>query len=73
MISGESRRISKYEQEKDLLSGATRAFIPDKRVQQGNERVTRERVRKGIAREQQRIPGSPFHPAAASVLSGKFL
>ena len=54
---GEQRRISKYEREKDLLSSANRAFMPNKRVQQGNEGVTRERVRKGIAREQQRIPG----------------
>ena len=42
VISGENRRISKYEREKDLLSGANRAFMPNKRVQQGNEGVTRE-------------------------------
>ena len=41
-MSGESRRISKYEWEKDLLSGAHRAFMFHKRVQQDNEGVTRE-------------------------------
>ena len=41
-MSGERRRISKYEREKDLLSSATRAFMSNKRVQQGNEGVTRE-------------------------------
>ena len=41
-MSGERRRISKYEWEKDLLSSANRAFMPNKRVQQGNEGVTRE-------------------------------
>ena len=50
-MSGERRRISKYEWEKDLLSGANRAFMPNKRVQQVNEGVTRERIRKGITRE----------------------
>ena len=42
VISGERRRISDHQWEKDLLSGVDRAFMPNKRVQQGNEGVTRE-------------------------------
>ena len=64
-MPGERRRISKYEWEKDLLSSANRAFMPNKRVQHVHEGVARESVWKGIAREQQRIAGSPFRPAAA--------
>ena len=65
MISGERQRISNHQWEKDLLSGATRAFMSNKRVQHVHEGVARESVRKGIAREQQRIAGSAFRPAAA--------
>ena len=64
-ISGARRRISNYKWEKDLTSGAHRAFVSDNRVRSVNEGVARESVRKGISREPQGVPRPSFRPAAA--------
>ena len=53
-----------------LYMGANRAFVSDKRVRYVNEGIARESVRKGIAREPQGFPRSPFRPAPGREMSG---
>ena len=54
-ISGARRRISNYKWEKDLTSGAHRAFVSDNRVQEANEGVPMSQFGKG---SQERRKGS---------------
>ena len=46
-ISGARRRISNYKWEKELTSGANRAFVSDNRVQEANEGVPMSQFGKG--------------------------